>query len=68
VVGCSGGRPRVYEVGMTERPGQQSPESLVLAAGYVPCAGIGYLSPDGARAVSLDQAVREVQGQWQEAR
>jgi hypothetical protein len=66
VVGCFGGRPRAYEVAMAERPGQQSPESLVLAAGYVPCAGIGWLDPDGTRIVSLEQAVREVQGQWQQ--
>jgi hypothetical protein len=51
---------------MADQTGQQSPESLVLAAGYVPSLGLGWLSPDGLRVLVLEQAVREVQGQWQQ--
>jgi hypothetical protein len=42
---------------------QEGPESRVLAAGYMPCAGMGWLTPDGLRVVSLEQAVAEIEGE-----
>jgi hypothetical protein len=62
-------RAPVSGLGMAERMAaepQVTPESRVRAAGYAPCFGLGWISPDGLRVVSLEQAVREVQGQWQQ--
>jgi hypothetical protein len=57
---------RTSEVGVSDQASEQSPESRVPVAGYMPSMGLGWLSPDGTRVVSLEQAIREVEGQWQQ--
>jgi hypothetical protein len=57
---------RASGVGMADQAAaerQEGPESRVLAAGYVPCAGMGWLTPDGVRVVRLEQAVAEIEGE-----